>query len=283
MNERRPRRLLLLAGSLGVLALFLLGGFIAGRVLVGGDDAAPAAAEGGGAAPATPSPAAGEDGRQPAPPRDVPVAPTVGGNDPVTGLPLDPDRTKPFWALPYLEAEARLPFFEGKLAGVTIRRAGDPSLEFVRQCPPGGYTEDAAASQGTPFDVTLPELLRGAAEPVRAMVLYCADGTLRGAEAEYFVHTAPERGWYGGSLFLMRYEPFDPAEPVAPVDLRAPRVREMTVAGGPAVVAVPPLPHIGWHDGAVVVYRDGIVTVIRSAGLPLADLLVLAEQVLQPR
>lgn len=282
MIGRQPHRLLLVASGLGITGLFLVGGFFLGRALVGGDDASPAAAEGAEAAPTVSASDEGAEGVRPLPPLAVPVAPTVGGVDPVTGLPLDPDRTKPFWAVPYRQAEARLPFFEGKLAGVTIKTAGNPALQVMRRCPGGGHSEDVTASQGTPFDVSLPEAFRDAASLVRGMVLYCADGSIVGAEAEYAVRTAPERGWYGGFLFLFRYEPFDPAEPVAPIDLRAPRVREMTVAGKPAVVAAPPLPHIGWGEGAVVAYRDGIVTVIRADGLPLADLLALAEGILRP-
>nr|BAL58082.1 hypothetical protein HGMM_F54D01C09 [uncultured prokaryote] len=145
--RRQPPRLLFLASGVGITGLFLVGGFFLGRALVGGDDASPAAAEGAEAAPTVSAPDEGAEGVRPSPPPAVPVAPTVGGVDPVTGLPLDPDRTKPFWAVPYRQAEAMLPFFEGKLAGVTIKTAGNPALQVMRRCPPGGHSEDVAASQ----------------------------------------------------------------------------------------------------------------------------------------
>ncbi|HMO55186.1 MAG TPA: hypothetical protein PJ994_11820, partial [Tepidiformaceae bacterium] len=56
---------------------------------------------------------------------------------------------------------------------------------------------------------------------------------------------------------------------------------DMTVAGGMAAVASPIFPDIGLGQGAVVTYRDGVLTLVHTNGIPLADLLAFAEELLE--
>lgn len=250
-------------------------GFALGRQVGGEEGSPPAAAAGTPSAPAaTPAAAA-------------PTATPAGGVDPYTGLPLEPDTTKPLWYVPYSEAESRLPLFEGTLAGVRIEPSPadgvDGASSRIAPCasylPPG--SRSLADIADSPVAIRTPGIPGVVAQPGEVRVVACADGRAVAAEATFSLLPHPGGAPRGGDLWVFRYLAGDPSKPVAHVQLRAPRVREARVGGGPAVLAVPPLPRIGFGPGAVVAVPDGVVTVITSQGLTEEALLAAAEELLK--
>ena len=265
------KRVLGIAGVLAaVLALGAIG-FAIGRQ-AGGDDGLPPAAAAG--TPAAPAAAA-----TPAPGTATAIPQAPAGVDPYTGLPLDPDTSKPLWYEPYYEAELKFPYFEGVVAGITITHQWALDAredERVSRCAPIREVNNLDAARGTKVEIRRPTVLPFS-EPGGAVV-FCADGTPVIAEASFVYPSDPARKIYGGSVDVTRYVT---ERPVISPFWRAHRVKEVVVAGRPAVMAVSPLPHLEFGLSGLAAYHDGVLTKIYAFNLTERDLLAVAEELLR--
>lgn len=267
------KRVLGIAGTLaGVLALGVVG-FAIGRQ-AGGDDGLPPAAAAG--TPAAPAAAA-----TPAPGTATAIPQAPAGVDPYTGLPLDPDTSKPLWYVRYQDADRELPRFDGVLAGVRIGPDADKGVDQLPRCTKTrwGTLKDIAS---TPLDLPLSLPVQGFKGAHLGWVIVCEDdGRPLEVTVDYAFDPDPAGVFRGGGLTVTRsrLEPRN-GPPAASLWVPAPRMREVEVAGGPAAVAVPILPDHGIGEAALVTYRDGILTVIRGR-VSLEKLLAVADHILR--
>jgi hypothetical protein len=275
MPVRKP---ITIAAGIALFVAALGVGYLAGRLAADDGEAPPVGAVGTPtpvAPPADPTP-----GVTPRPPQ-LPIIPEVGGFDPVTGLPMDPDRTVPFWSFPYGEAERMLRPYEGAVAGVFITPRDD-SRPRLRECPSGKFSwpDDLAAIEGSPIALPARAAMDGVGEAWHVQIVFC-DGQPLAANASYTLATDIQKGRYGAYFIVSRFHPADEKRPVVVLTMPAQRLEVRQVAGAPAAVFTPPLPHIGVvSDGAVVTYRDGVVTVVQGDS-SLADLIAFTEVILQ--
>ena len=266
------KRVLGIAGVLAAVLALGAVGFAIGRQ-AGGDDGSPPAAAAG--TPAAPAAAA-----TPAPGTATATPPGSARVDPYTGLPLDPDTSKPHWFVPYMDAELKFPYFEGVVAGITISyewaldagrdRKADP-------CAPYREVYDLEAARGSKVEIRRPTA-RPFLEADTVSVIICNDGTPVAAEASFEYPSDPARKIYGGSVLVDR-EVTD--SPVITPFWRAHRVKEVVVAGRPAVMAVSPLPHLEFGLTGLAAYHDGVLTQIYAFNLTERDLLAVAEELLR--
>jgi hypothetical protein len=266
------KRVLAIAGTLaGVLALGVVG-FAIGRQ-AGGDDGSPPAAAAG--TPAAPAAAA-----TPAPGTATATPQAPAGVDPYTGLPLDPDTSKPHWFVPYMDAELKFPYFEGVVAGITIsyQWALDAGRdEKADPCAPYRHAYDLEAARGSKVEIRRPTA-RPFLEADTVSVIICNDGTPVAAEASFEYPSDPARKIYGGNFVVTRYVT---ERPVISPFWRAHRVKEVVVAGRPAAMAVSPLPHLEFGLSGLAAYHDGVLTQIYAFNLTERDLLAVAEELLR--
>lgn len=227
-----------------VLAGIGVGSFFAVRTLTGGSG--PASAEN--------------------PPTAFPEPP--GPN--VTPAPgTTPDTSKPWWYVPYLNAERDKPLFDGTIAGVRIAYGEDPG----NVCPDGKQTIGSYNDTiGTSLSLKPSYLPKGAEPESDAFVGLC-DGKPAIAQATYLVSADPLVPRYGGSIVILRHR----GKPVASLAIPRDRWHEGTVAGHHAAIAEPILPDLGLGESAVIVYSDGILTEVHADGIPMADVLKVAE------
>jgi len=109
-------------------------------------------------------------------------------------------------------------------------------------------------------------------QPGNEYVTLC-DGQVVSSEADYTVGANPAGSPFGGSFKVYRHV----GDPIASLSIASERWRTGTVATWPAAIAEPILPDIGLGESAVVVFRDGVVTVIHANNIPMAELLNVAE------
>ena len=184
------------------------------------------------------------------------------------------DTTQPFWYLPFLEAEAELGLLDGTVAGVRIGSGLDYG---PLGCSVARWEFDVGASAGTPLDVDIREEVEGSTTYQEALVGLCADGSVAIAEADFGVADGSPWSPFGGNVRMFRHT----GAAVASVAIPEIRWSEMDVAGAPAAVAAPILSDIGLGQGAIVTYRDGVLTLIHTTGISLDGLLSIGELVLR--
>ncbi len=202
---------------------------------------------------------------QPAQPTPPPVPPG--------GLPANPDTTKPWWHVPYLQAERAKPRFDQTINGITVgptsKQRGGPV------CVPGS-AQDVAIDQaaGTPVMLTPKYLPVGIAQSVASAVVCQVGGAKQaiGTERQYWVEPDRKAGRRGGTVTIARRY----GGPRVAIDIPAERWSAGTVAGHPAAIAKPILP-MGLGQSAVVVYANGVITWLQATSFTLDELLRIAE------
>ncbi|MEJ5220929.1 MAG: hypothetical protein WHT63_02855, partial [Tepidiforma sp.] len=200
-------------------------GFALGRQIGGEEGSPPAAAVGTPAAPtSTPTAAA-------------PTATPTAAVDPYTGLSLDPDTSKPWWAIPYHEADLRLPRFDGVIAGVHIGPGAGDFYDPTAWCDDPAWYSELSVTRGSRVELPLVHPIPGGLPPHAIYVLSCSGRGPVGASASYSLPVIPGLAPFGGALSVNRVV-VDREPPAVSLHLPAPRVREMEVAGAPAAVAV---------------------------------------------
>lgn len=200
----------------------------------------------------------------------TPTRPTI---DPSTRLPDNPDTTKPGWFIPYQDADAVKPrrdqVINGIRVGPTVERTiVDCAPASEVRIPPGDAARDALA--------LIPKYLPAGALPNNAYVARCrlANGSTVSSFVfrDYSITADPQVKRFGGYLSIQRWR----GDAASLSNIPAERWTARTVAGRTAAVA-PPILANGLGRGAVIIYADGIVTAVESTGLPLSELLQIAE------
>lgn len=201
------------------------------------------------------------------------VSPTAVATPPgpdVTPPPgATPDTSKEFWYIPYLNAARQSPIFDGTIAGIRI----GPSVDPGTSCPGGSLLRGVLAdSVNTPVTVASTFVPDGRRDAADVKVGLC-DGEAATAEATYGVSPDPAVKRFGGTIQVYRHRGL----PIATLSIPTDRWSAGVVSGVPAAVARPILPDIGLGESAVVVFKDGIVTVVHADGIPWAQVLQFAE------
>lgn len=214
-------------------------------------------------------------------------SPAVAGDEPVMPGPdvtpepgSVPDTSRPFWFVPYENAERQKPRYDQVINGIAI---GPSVPEPAQQACLREETPDAAdvAASRVAFrprwlpDGSLLDHERTAACGGVAVLFQqrfyvppdeSADADIRSGRKTYF-----EVGHGGG--FTIRRELL--SEPYARSDLASERWTATKVAGRPAAIAKPMLE--GFGESSVVVWDDGVQTTIEADGLTVDDILRIAE------
>lgn len=192
----------------------------------------------------------------------------------VTPIPgTTPDTSSAWWYVPYLNAEQNKAPLDGTIAGIRI----GPDVDLGRGCPAGLKLGAIDDTSGTQFDLAL------AAHPPKTTLIpgseyvVLCDGQVVASEASYSVGADTTGAPFGGHFQVSRYG----GEPYASVSIAANRWTESKIGGVPAALAEPILADAGLGQGAVVQYRDGVNTKVTSWGIPLDQLLRIAEGLMQ--
>jgi hypothetical protein len=242
--DQRLRRISLWTAPLVVLATV---GFLAGRLVA-------------------------EDGEAQAGPKvDLP-------NEKTTPDPsATPDRSQPLWYLPYLNADAKLPRFDGELNGLVITPGSYPRTpeEDPTLCPDGSFAvshrDDEALEAVSSTDFAIDDgSLPGALMRTEVEVWSC-DRQPRYMTMHFEVREgalSPQ----AGSLLLTKTAFGNRVGLSGPVN----RWSAGTVAGRPAVLLHYVIDDIG-EAGVAVLNETGGVTLVWGVGVPEAFFLELME------
>jgi hypothetical protein len=190
------------------------------------------------------------------------------------GLPEHPDISKPGWAVPYLETETARPLMEGEIGGVRIGRLLDYG---PLACVVAEWSDDAGITRGTSLFLDIRGALESASPYQSVLIGVCPDGTVAIAEVDFNVAPKSTYSPLGGNVRVFRHT----GQAVSSLSIPAVRWSESEVGGAPAAVAAPILSEIGLGQGAVVTYREGVLTLVHTWGITYEGLLVVAEEVLR--
>ncbi len=254
--RNRYPRLLVLFGAAALLVLVAATSFWVGRAF---SDDGPAAATDPTATPA----ATPEPGSTPTP------IPTFPGNDVTPPPEATPDTSQPFWYVPYLNQDRMKPRFTGEVAGILV----GPDVHVTGiPCSVGeavaGTPDDVL---GSPLEIPASTLPPGAAL-LRQEVANCRGQVIHNS-LSFEIPADPDAGYFGGSLSISR----SLSDPAVDASFPGDRWQETTVEGRQAALALPILPDLGLGDSAVIVFEDGVLTVVSAYNLPLDDILRTAE------
>ena len=200
----------------------------------------------------------------------TPPAPSVSVPDDDSTTPepgSTPDRTQPWWAVPYKNADEQKPDFAGMVG--TIRIVHEP-------VDPGLPCEDwrRVFAEGDETSVKFGYLPSGAkkVDGFYDVAFFCGE-ELISAATEVHVPGEPPMGRLGGHVNVFRYR----GEPVAEAYLPEDRWSVGEIAGHPAAIGRPILPEIGLGESVVVVYDGKYVTRLTVGGLSYDELIRIAE------
>ncbi len=234
-----------------------------------------------GAVAAVASPVATQAGWPPYPPGKGPgrgpnyIDPPGPDVTPIPGA--TPDTSQPWWYVPYSNAEQRKPLFQGDVNGIAIT-LGDagPDLPCTEVT-----SAELSAVDGTSLAINLSWVPPGTSPPqptTGGLAVAICNGQLASSEASFEVAGDEAKRVYGGFFAIYRYRS---SVARAQAFVRVGRWSAGTVAGIPAAVGAPILPEIGLGSSAIVFYKDGVVTRVTADGLPLKQVLQIAEGLLR--
>ncbi len=194
---------------------------------------------------------------------------------PVAGT--TPDRTQPFWYVPYLNRDATLPTLEGELNGISIGRPSGPGGQG--RCL-GATTEQGAEAESRyeSSAVGIRGLPAGMDYFQRPAYTLCQDGIAHRAEATARVSKPRENSALGaGPIYITRFI----GAPGTPMRAPVERWSAMQVEGRPAALLRPVIESVG--SSALVVYEadTGVVTELRGEGVYPDSLIALMEAILK--
>lgn len=274
VNELRRKRWVSVALLVGVIGVAGTTSFMVARSLNSGGTAQ------AGNVAAAPSPVPTQAGWPPYPPGQGPGRGPAYINPPgpdVTPIPgATPDTTQPWWYVPYENAEARKPRFQGVINGITI--TGD-TVGIDLPCDTI-EVKDLAAVEGTTLAVAPSYLPAGAIADFasRGQTSTFCNGVPASALARYVIVSDDSKWIRGGSITVYRYRAGS-----ARIHIQAPADRWAagTVGTVPAAVLAPILPDLGLGDSAIVWFQNGVVTVVSGSGIPATEMQRIAEGLLQ--
>jgi len=162
-----------------------------------------------------------------------------------------PDRTQPFWYVPYENQDRLAPKFHGTVNGIEVGRASGPAPT----CPGASIRPDFNLIVGTPFELQLGAFPEGVTLSGPPRIAQCPDGHLIWLTFDLLVSG-------GGDITVWRWADVRWIPQEAPAE----RWSAGTVAGRPAALLRPLLEHLG--QSAVVVVDDetnGSTTLLGSS------------------
>lgn len=172
-----------------------------------------------------------------------------------------------------LNDEAAKPKFEGEVMGFFVgppgARVPDKFVTGEELCG-SQFTEQVSWDKAGELDlaVNLPEPFRFIPDSMNTGTIACGD-TVYAARWDY---AAPQPSGYPGSLVIARsrfkYDEFD---------VSTERVTVTEIGGLPAVYIQPLSPNGIGSAAGVIFPGDAVTTLIKSSGVPSADLLKVAE------
>ncbi len=252
LNHWKRRNSRIAVVFIAVLALGA-GGFVAGRHLA----SAPAEA-GNPASPLDLGTISGSDATPPGPD----VTPVPGST---------PDTTKPFWFIPYANAERDAPKFHGTLNGIEFGAQSGALPACAKPATPDDWKKAVA---GTFYDLKLDSLPDGVEPREFARVGKCADdGRPIWIIAEVHLEGITGVNNGGGSIQISRWE----AVRWYPQEFPPERFSTGTIAGRPAVFADSFLPVIGVAAVVVSDAENGGSTMLLGNAVSVDVLKQVAE------
>ena len=174
--------------------------------------------------------------------------------------------------LSVVNEENAKPNFEGEILGLFIgpeERVPDKFVTYEELCG-SAPTEQVSWDKAGEFDLamSLPEQYKLAVDSLNTGVFVCGD-QVTSARREY---TAAQPNGYPGILIIGRY-PIKYVE----FDASADRVKATEIGGLPAVYVEPLSPNGVSSAAGVVFPGERVTTAIHSAGIPVVDLMRVAE------
>lgn len=200
----------------------------------------------------------------------TPTRPTI---DPTTRLPDNPDTTKVDWFVPYLDLDAVKPRHEQLINGILL---GPSVRRTTADCTPGsGVQVPSANAASGPFALSpryLPaDAVRESDYVGRCKLVDESTVSFFGFR-DYSITADPQIQRFGGYLSISRWR----GEAAAQSNIPSERWSAWTVAGQTAAVA-PSILANGLGRGAVIIYSNGMMTAVEATGLPLSELVRIAE------
>ena len=101
-------------------------------------------------------------------------------------------------------------------------------------------------------------------------------GRIQGADIQFEIPADRSKDFFGGAGGVVRLR----STPSFGISIPAQRWREGKIGGHPAAIADPILPN-GLGQSAVLVYADGILTVVQAMGFPIDLVISIAEEQLK--
>lgn len=231
------------------------------------------------------------------PPKDVPSPPPIpeDGTEPTSGpIPpyggvgeqnppgpdvtpepgATPDTTLSWWFVPYENLDRQQPIKRLTLNGITV---GPDVGRIQAPCPGIMAWPDVEAVRSSRIGIDPDAIPVGATLEDQPYPAATCDGEGIISSIRFTMKPDHEAGFFGAWVLIVRWI----GEPFEKLEIPAYRWSEGIVGGQKAAIARPILPELGLGQSAIMAYHDGVVTKIQAYGLPLDQLLQIAEEVLR--
>ena len=216
-----------------------------------------------------------------------------GGAPPESPIPLEsrtpaagetPDTSKLNWFVPFMNAEAAKPRFDQVINGIPVGPNVGASGIGAGRCTPGSARDVAGAkAEGTDVFVR-PTWLPARAELVKTAAIECDGGTFD-YTVDYAIRAAPDFRekvsagvpWkQAGPSGAVTIERTLASGPGFSSNIAAENWSAGTIAGRPAALGAPAIA-IGFGTSAIVIWDNGVQTVLAGEWLTLDELVQIAE------
>jgi hypothetical protein len=179
-----------------------------------------------------------------------------------------------FWYVPLQKADEAKPRFDGTVNGIRLGpnvESGDEGgpCAGVNPSSPNTGPISEAETVGSPLEIYLPF------NTITDQSLFHAGtctGVISSVEKGFTIFADPATGRFGGPLSIYRFR----GDPAFIIDAPADRVNPGSI-GGRSAVLVRPLTDSGFGESAVYVKESFGLTVLRASGIPLGELVRIAE------
>lgn len=177
------------------------------------------------------------------------------------------DTSKPWWYVPFLNAERNKPAVDVTINGVQV---GPNARRIIPGCELGAVP--MAAEDAKPLAINVRALRPVGGVLEHELATSCA-GRPAAYEVLYTIAGDPAAGRFGGSLMIARYAGPPSYESSIPTD----RWSAGSINGVPVAIARPILEN-GLGSSAVVWHSNGVTTVVSADGLTEAEVKSVAEE-----
>lgn len=186
-----------------------------------------------------------------------------------------PDITLRWWHIPYANQDNQAPVADSlSINGITV---GPGLVPTYLSCPADG--RDVALADVATTDVRIPldtlPLPPGTTvnEGWQSTAVTCR-GEGWSSFTSLLVESDMEHSRLGGFIDIHRAHA---SRGTAPVAIPEYRWSGVEIAGNPAAVARPIITDVGFGESAILIFKDGVLTKIQAFGIPLGELIAVAE------